>query len=268
MPDRSFWQTSELLPLRYLAWGRRNFHAENLPPCRHEGWVCLLIEEGTPEMIVDGKIVELARGAFVMIGPDCSFGWARKVDNYCKFILWMWDGLKPTTPEPGAYLIYRLTNRSQRAFQQIHEQCRLEIMEPDGATEKYLLGCRISFEALLSRLSHEKDERASQNMRRLNLADSWIREHLDSREPVARLCDYLNLSQASLYRLFKQEIGDSPAGYFRRLRMESGRKLLRSGEHQVKEIALRLGYSQVNDFSRAYRDFFGNPPSLDIPKKR
>ena len=35
--------------------------------------------------------------------------------------------------------------------------------------------------------------------------------HLDSREPVARMCDYLNVSQSTLYRRFMEEVGVSRA---------------------------------------------------------
>lgn len=87
--------------------------------------------------------------------------------------------------------------------------------------------------------------------------------HLDSKEPVARLCDYLNLSQSTLYRRFRAEIGVGPLDRFQELRMNEAKRLLSEEGVTVKEAAFRLGYSHFNDLSRAYRKHFGKSPSFD-----
>lgn len=94
-------------------------------------------------------------------------------------------------------------------------------------------------------------------------ADAWMTAHLDSKEPVARLCDYLNISQSSLYRRFREEAGLSPLERFQQLRMNEAKRLLAGGGATVKEIAFHLGYCHFNDLSRAYRKHFGRSPSRD-----
>ena len=94
-------------------------------------------------------------------------------------------------------------------------------------------------------------------------ADAWMAAHLDSKEPVARLCDYLNISQSSLYRRFRDEAGVSPLERFQQLRMNEAKRLLAGGGSTVKEIAFHLGYAHFNDLSRAYRKHFGKSPTLD-----
>ena len=74
--DRSFWTAEgEPLPLLYLAWGARDFHRQPIPVSRHEGWVCVLIEEGAPTMVVRRQAVRMPAGTLALIGPDCPFGW-------------------------------------------------------------------------------------------------------------------------------------------------------------------------------------------------
>jgi transcriptional regulator GlxA family with amidase domain len=45
--------------------------------------------------------------------------------------------------------------------------------------------------------------------------------------------------------------------------MRTARKLLKTSSISAKEIALRLGYSHANDFSRAYTSFWDHSPLFD-----
>jgi AraC-like DNA-binding protein len=76
---------------------------------------------------------------------------------------------------------------------------------------------------------------------------------------VARLCDYLNVSQSTLYRVFSEAEGTSPLAWFHRARMEEARTRLANGTVSVKEVAHALGYDHASDLSRAYRRYFGAP---------
>ena len=89
--DRSFWTAEgEALPLLYLAWGARDFHRQPIPASRHEGWVCVLIEEGAPTMVVRRQAVRMPAGTLALIGPDCPFGWKGAASGQTKFRMWMW----------------------------------------------------------------------------------------------------------------------------------------------------------------------------------
>jgi AraC family transcriptional regulator of arabinose operon len=94
-------------------------------------------------------------------------------------------------------------------------------------------------------------------------ADAWMAAHLDSGEPIARLCDYLNVSQSTLYRRFMEDTGASPLARFQDLKMCEARRLLSEQGLTVKEAAFRLGYAHFNDLSRAYRRHFGKSPTGD-----
>ena len=75
--DRPFWKAdpAAAAPLLYLAWGARDFHRQPIPASRHEGWVCVLIEEGAPTMVVRRHAVRMPAGTLALVGPDCPFGW-------------------------------------------------------------------------------------------------------------------------------------------------------------------------------------------------
>lgn len=264
--DRSFWQVEAQsdLPLAYLAWGRRDFSCEFLPECLHEGWVCTLIEEGKPVMIIKGQRIELAPRQLVFIGPDCSFGWSSEKGSRCRFVQWMWKSLSHDFDEGvsrDSCFIRNVPRGKYLPLRENHTQCRREVLALDSQSPKYLHASRLVFEILVQRVL-EKGGSGDLADARFQQAKQWMQTHLDSKEPIARLCDYLDISQSTLHRLFKACSSQSPAGYFQEMRMQEAKRLLAGRKLLIKEIAYTLGYAHLNDFSRAYKVHFGCAPSL------
>lgn len=74
------------------------------------------------------------------------------------------------------------------------------------------------------------------------------------------------MSPTHLSRVFPKEVGVSLSYYLRQLRMEKAAQLLRSGECNVTDAAMAVGYSSIGQFSGTFREFFGVPPGAFIPK--
>lgn len=68
------------------------------------------------------------------------------------------------------------------------------------------------------------------------------------------------VSEIWLRRLFYEVYGTTPFRYLTGLRMQQANFLLRE-KRSVSETALRVGYRDIYQFSRAYRKYFGYPPS-------
>lgn len=265
--DRSHWQVKgeQELPLSYLAWGRRDFHQEFLPECLHAGWVCTIIEEGSPVMAIRGNDTSLAPRQLVLIGPDCPFGWPSRKGSTCKFVQWMWTKMDSEVVQQcssDAFIIRDIPRGRYRPLRENHDQCRREVLSPDPLSGPYLDACQAQFEILLRRVL-ESEGHADLVEVRLQQATRWMQSHLDSKEPIARLCDYLDISQSTLHRLFKAQIGESPAVHFQELRMQEAKRLLIEKQASIKEVSYTLGYRHINDFSRAYKAFYGSSPSAD-----
>lgn len=263
--DRSFWRAPDdhPSPLRYLAWGHRDFQAEHIPTATHIGWVVMLIEEGTPRIRIQDQPHTLLPGTLLCIGPDCPFGWESAPDSACSFLLWMWTGFRTSEePHPSTSEVRktRLPPAQWKTLQDIHRFCREEVQLGDSASPEALSGCQQLLRARIDR-AFETLPPLSSGDRRCQQALAWMEAHLDSREPVARLCDYLQLSQSSLHRLFQKEQHTSPAAQFHQLKMTEADRRLRETDTSVKEIAFALGYEHFNDFSRAYKKHFGHTPS-------
>lgn len=264
--DRSFWTAGKglALPLLYLAWGARDFHRQPIPASRHEGWVCVLIEEGAPTMVVRRQAVRMPTGTLALVGPDCPFGWKGAASGQSRFRMWMWRSFAGTmgrTELRASYVSRLLARHERQPFLHLHDLCRREVLRSAGPDPAYLEGCRILFETTIQRELLDKREHSGDVSDAVALARTWIGAHLDSHEPIARLCDYLNMSQSTLYRVFTAAEGQSPLAFFHRSRMAKARELLSAHSLSVKEIAHVLGYEHANDLSRAYRRHFGEPPT-------
>jgi len=71
------------------------------------------------------------------------------------------------------------------------------------------------------------------------------------------------LSPRQLNRLFTAKLGRSAMRYYRDLRLDKARSLLRNAPLSLTEVALATGFAGSAHFSRTYSARFGLPPSAD-----
>lgn len=77
-------------------------------------------------------------------------------------------------------------------------------------------------------------------------------------ESLARLA---RASRSQFAEQFRDAVGDTPARYLTRVRMERAERMLRAGA-SVTDVAFQLGYESDAGFSRAFRRHAGVAPSL------
>lgn len=77
---------------------------------------------------------------------------------------------------------------------------------------------------------------------------------------VARECF---VSEIYLRKLFGQKLNTTPFYYITKVRMTHARNLIQE-KMPIKEVAGLVGYSDIYQFSRAYKKHFGYPPSATV----
>ncbi len=91
------------------------------------------------------------------------------------------------------------------------------------------------------------------------------REILKSRytsPPTQRdLSREVGLNEFKLRRGFKEYFGITVYDFITRLRMEKARKLLLEEQMSISEVTSYVGFSHQNNFSIAFKKYFGLPPS-------
>jgi AraC family transcriptional regulator, ethanolamine operon transcriptional activator len=95
-------------------------------------------------------------------------------------------------------------------------------------------------------------------------AEDYALSHTDDRVYVGDLCRAAATSERALEYAFKNIMGLTPMAYLTRLRLHRVRRALLAATHgsaTVSSLALDWGFWHFGDFSRAYRECFGELPS-------
>jgi transcriptional regulator GlxA family with amidase domain len=103
----------------------------------------------------------------------------------------------------------------------------------------------------------------------------WISDHLDEDLSVPALAERAFMSERNFARVFRREVGISPASYVESLRVERAKLLLESTPLSIQEVGRRCGFGTVEtlrrSFSRGvgatpaeYRDRFQSAPSAEV----
>lgn len=248
--------------LLYLAWGRRHYGRHPIPLRLHHGWTCMVVLEGRPTFLAGTRKLPAARGTIIVAGPDVPYGWTDKPAGSCALLVWIWNeppGLGTTLGERACWL-RKANAETLKDLTDLHRRTRREIQHPDAQSGRMLHALRGELDVTLARVGAGLDVGAREHQR-LRMAEEWMRRHLEIRAPAAALADYLGLSAMGLQRLFQRSTGLSPGKAFLQLKMGEAGKMLQRPGVTVKEVALSLGYRHPGDFSRAFRQHHGFPPS-------
>ena len=78
---------------------------------------------------------------------------------------------------------------------------------------------------------------------------------------ISQLARMVSISESKLKKDFKMIYGVPVYEYFQKVRMQAAKDKLLSGGHSVKEVAMELGYSNLSNFTIAFKKEFGLLPS-------
>jgi len=88
------------------------------------------------------------------------------------------------------------------------------------------------------------------------LTEQIHREHL-----LPQLASNFSMTDKSLYRLFKKDLGMSFIEYYTQLRIFKSLEYLMNSDYNISEIANKVGYSSLPTFSNTFSKIMGKRPS-------
>lgn len=103
-----------------------------------------------------------------------------------------------------------------------------------------------------------------ENILKIRRAKDIVISRMAEPPSLQMLSDEIGLSLRKLKEGFKQIYGDSVYSFLFDYKMEYARKLLDSGEYNVNEVGLKVGYSTASHFIAAFRKKFGTTPKKYI----
>lgn len=97
--------------------------------------------------------------------------------------------------------------------------------------------------------------------KRVKTGLAFIREHYREKNCIERLAKEENVNMRYLSALFRQYSDRSPQAHLIRVRIEEGKRLLRTTSLSVSDIAEEVGYEDVLQFSKLFRKHTGVSPT-------
>ena len=84
-------------------------------------------------------------------------------------------------------------------------------------------------------------------------------------EPLSlvEIAESVGLSRRQIERLFRQEMGRSPARYYLEVRLDRARHLLIQSSMPVVEVAVACGFVSASHFSKCYRELYARSPQQE-----
>lgn len=248
----------EAWDLLYLSWGRRWFGKNPIPVAMHDGWVYIAILEGAPRLVTESGTRQIPAGSVLVVHPDCAYGWTDRPRRASRILTWLWrsaPALGTLQPPAGGFLCLKMDRVTMRRLCVLHANCVREVATPDDVAVLALHCARFELDIALARAENRPPSVDSRY--RMKLALEFLRNNLAERQPMQRLREYLRLTPAALNALFRRHSGESANHFLLRWRMQIARAKLRDDRLPAKQVAFELGYRHPNDFSRAFKRFFG-----------
>lgn len=89
------------------------------------------------------------------------------------------------------------------------------------------------------------------------LADNFSDSELD----LDQVAEELSVSPTKLSRVLNRDVHISFRQMLRQIRIEEAKRLLTTGKLSIKEVAVRVGFSDSHYFSRIFKQMTGSSPS-------
>lgn len=125
-------------------------------------------------------------------------------------------------------------------------------------TERIHAAARIMEACVCYLLRH--DVVALRRGRLVRRIDDFIDSHLAENLTTERLCAEFHVSRSSLFRLFADHMGDTPAATVRARRVERARRLLRETTLPPHRVGAECGFEDYDYFRRVFREETGLTP--------
>lgn len=111
-------------------------------------------------------------------------------------------------------------------------------------------------------MSSEVDPLTSRDRAFLDQLYALMEKELSNEDlDMGRMTELMKISRTKFYYKIKGLTGKTPSEFFMQYKLNMAAKLLKEGDWNVSEIAIRTGFKSLPHFSKAFKKQFGVPPS-------
>jgi len=99
------------------------------------------------------------------------------------------------------------------------------------------------------------------DLEKIQMAALLIRERIENPLTIIELARQVGINQSKLKNGFKVVFGTTVFGYLQEIRMAEAKKHLLDTQMSVQEISNLVGYQSMSNFSAAFKNVYGYPPT-------
>lgn len=165
------------------------------------------------------------------------------------------DAPLPITPRMYVLLREILDNQHRSGFKRMHIESKIiELLMLQLEQYEILHARDHSFK--VNKKTYEKMQEAK----------NIIERSLASPCSIIDLAGKVGTNEYHLKKAFKKVFGTTVYGYLTEMRMQEAKRLLLTGDLNVSEVALMMGYNDSTNFTAAFKKHYGFTPGKIKPK--
>jgi len=248
----------------------------------HDFWEFLYVDKGQAEVMADTEGYQLEQGEIIFHKPNEFHSvWAngRIAPNLIvtSFVCnspamkFFENKILKAGDQEKAILANIIKERTLCFNKRLNEFITEKDKRPDEAFGAQQL-IKIYLELLLitfirNNTSVKNQERVSFSTRRrveddlINRIICFMKENVDKNLTIDDFCEEFCLSRTRIKNLFREKIGTGIIQYFRYIKIEKAKELIREENYNFSEIAEKLGFSSVHYFSSVFKKITDMTPS-------
>ncbi|MFS8050070.1 helix-turn-helix domain-containing protein [Rhizobium sp. BR 314] len=266
--DEVFFQTpgrlSRALPYSLLAAGRRTCTPAEAPIAhRFNHHTLILTLSGKGALHISGQSSHMREGTVAWL--DSSMLYSHGCEPRCSHWSYLWlgfvgHGVDTLFDNLGVGLNPVFETAAHHDLRPLFESILREVETGSFLAENR---CFALLAQLISILVSERADAGdlSSAVQRLQHVVETVRANLSHPWSVGELAAAANLSQAQLFRRFRQRMGTTPLDWLRHERVSAAKRLLVVTDEKIGAIATRCGYLDPFHFARDFKRLAGVTPS-------
>lgn len=246
---------------------------------RHDFWEFVYVDTGEVEVMADTNGYRLRQGEVIFHRPNEFHNlWANgRIAPNLIVLSFCCDSPDMSYFEKRIFsvsdyekqLLARIIREGKNAFSSPLNISSLKKLEPrNGAPFGSEQLIRMYLEELLiclvrnstpvtgrTRLSSVVRERSDSNI--VGRVTRYLADHVYDDLTFENVCDHVPISRTNLKTVFKTVTNQSVMEYYRNLKIEEAKRLIREKDMNFTQIADKLGYSSIHYFSRQFKNVTG-----------
>ncbi len=249
----------------------------------HNFWELLYVDMGVVEVVAGQTHHTLFKGDIIFHEPGEFHSLWANGETAPNLVVLTFECRNPAVSwfagkilrikESERNLLGRIVYEAQQAFSSHLEDPYIKGLE---RREEQAFGCenliKIYIEEFLIRLIRRDSDVALPSAmsnpieqktreRTFNKVLNYLVDNMTSRFSVADLCRDTGYSRSYIHNVFKRRTGRSVMEYYKRLKLEKAKQMIREGANNFTQISYELNFTSIHYFSKIFKKYIGMTPT-------